>query len=386
MAALPVVIVLLENVSMQLRKFASHAHLESIKTQRGKTSARNVQLVITNLKLHNPCVFPVCRELLVCFVCHFFFLRRLHVIYFDPLLLLHLLLLLLLFLSAISGTSQNETGQDACVQCIANSYSNNSASTTCTGCGVGEKSDPGAAKCLKCDAGEAGTGVNGACESCAPGRYRPSKDENEQPTNAEACSECPAGLSSDKGSTKCQPCEAGKYSEQVGGVCLSCTFGQYRVASMDPTKCNFCSVGFYQEEIGQAACLPCIPGTYSDVTSGAKICKVCEKNSYSNVKSRDTKCVPCASGRTSREGSVSCSSCAAGTRLGEIDQFGARGCVECKFSKFTSEIDQESCEQCKHGKTTTTEEGEGASSCSPCGLGKYGRDEGMCLNCPMGKK
>ena len=38
--------------------------------------------------------------------------------------------------------------------------------------------EEGSAKCVKCGAGEASTGIDGKCESCSEGRYRPSKEDD----------------------------------------------------------------------------------------------------------------------------------------------------------------------------------------------------------------
>ena len=47
------------------------------------------------------------------------------------------------------------------------------------------------------------------------------------------CDECPAGSSSEAGSSKCQPCEAGTYSNIIGQACKSCDVGLFRKAGTD---------------------------------------------------------------------------------------------------------------------------------------------------------
>ena len=41
------------------------------------------------------------------------------------------------------------------------------------------------------------------------------------PTDPTICVDCPAGSSSEAGSSKCQPCEAGTYSNIIGQACKS---------------------------------------------------------------------------------------------------------------------------------------------------------------------
>lgn len=114
-----------------------------------------------------------------------------------------------------------------------------------------------------CEAGSAGTALNGACESCVAGQYRNAT------MSAERCLNCPAGYASDVGSTKCRKCDAGMFKGEVGKDCQNCDPGQYRTTNdVDSTTCIACPSGFSQQQAGQTPCLPCLPGEYQNETRG----------------------------------------------------------------------------------------------------------------------
>ena len=59
-----------------------------------------------------------------------------------------------------------------------------------------------------------------ACKECDAGQYRQSKEaDGITATDATTCVGCPAGWSSEAGSTKCQSCEAGTYGQVKGEAC-----------------------------------------------------------------------------------------------------------------------------------------------------------------------
>ena len=79
------------------------------------------------------------------------------------------------------------------------------------------KSDAGSAKCTKCDAGEAGTGINGTCEVCQSGQYLTSI------MDATTCEECPTGFSqNDLGQTSCTKCSPGEFNVTGADECKNC--------------------------------------------------------------------------------------------------------------------------------------------------------------------
>ena len=151
--------------------------------------------------------------------------------------------------------------------------------TKCIECGIGTyQSEMGQPFCTKCDAGEAGTGFDGLCEPCNQGRYR-----NASMTAAN-CSICPAGWSSDIGSTKCLQCEGGKYGDIAGNACQNCQKGTYRgVSDNDLTKCIACAPGYYTNKTEQRFCLGCDAGQYSD-RNGTHLCKDCPNGFFQDSK------------------------------------------------------------------------------------------------------
>ena len=91
---------------------------------------------------------------------------------------------------------------------------------------------------IKCDAGKAaGTNDTSKCESCTEGRYRNAT------MGAATCFICPAGWSSDIGSTKCRECQVGRFNGEDGKSCTDCSKGWYRNSSMATTKCGECGIG-----------------------------------------------------------------------------------------------------------------------------------------------
>ena len=64
------------------------------------------------------------------------------------------------------------------------------------------------------------------------------------PTDPKTCVSCPAGWTSEKGSTKCQACEAGTFNNEKGKDCQDCSVGQHRSSknedgvATDLTRCK----------------------------------------------------------------------------------------------------------------------------------------------------
>ena len=64
------------------------------------------------------------------------------------------------------------------------------------------------------------------------------------PTDPKTCVSCPAGWSSELGSTKCQACEAGTFNNEKGKDCQDCSVGQHRSSknedgvATDLTRCK----------------------------------------------------------------------------------------------------------------------------------------------------
>ena len=167
----------------------------------------------------------------------------------------------------------------------------------------------------------------------------------------------------EKGSTRCVPCDAGEAGTGENGACEQCAKGQFRSgADANPTRCRSCPIGYFQDVVGQASCLPCFPSEYQDLTGQSK-CKLCQQDTASNDKSRATPCQSCAEGRTAEPGSSACSACTAGKF--ESSSNGGSLCAVCPEGRFTSKENENACSLCGIGETSTV------GTCVKCDVGKY---------------
>ena len=111
------------------------------------------------------------------------------------------------------GETDATTSLPACSDCGTGQYQNEVSTTACKDCDPGKGSGAGAAVCQPCPAGQAGT----PCNPCLAGTYRPSNDENGNPTSALSCLPCGLGRYQDQtGQAACLPCIPGEYQHQEG--------------------------------------------------------------------------------------------------------------------------------------------------------------------------
>ena len=89
-----------------------------------------------------------------------------------------------------------------------------------------------------CDAGEAGTGINGVCEACAVGFFRLTSGD---PT---VCTNCPNGWSSESAASRCNKVPPG--SHLVNDVIEECRANHYCPGEAAPEKT--CPIGWTSEE------------------------------------------------------------------------------------------------------------------------------------------
>ncbi|XP_033113942.1 uncharacterized protein LOC117114394 [Anneissia japonica] len=178
------------------------------------------------------------------------------------------------------GTYQNDTGQVACTDCPSGMTTQGLGSVNitqckdvcdageffngeeCEPCGLGFYQDQlGSFECMTCPSGTttellgaphpsycnvtcegAGQeqGLNGDCEPCAIGTYKPEGQMS--------CTPCPLRLTtSDTGSTSIDDCKL-----------AYCYFGEYLVNREN--RCEPCPIGEYQPQQDQRACLYCPDG------------------------------------------------------------------------------------------------------------------------------
>ena len=173
-------------------------------------------------------------------------------------------------------------------------------------------------------------------------------------------------------------CTPGSYNDQTKQTsCKNCASGRY-TALPALFFCSTCKEGRYQNEEGIASCLPCVPGEYNDQRA-VTACKMCAANNFGIEVARKKPCEQCAEGRTSLEGSVKCSACAAGKYIGDASK-----CVQCPQGYYQPAQDQESCLLCGTKERSETSD-VGAASCVSCDLGKKGGAPGFCIDCTAGK-
>jgi sugar lactone lactonase YvrE len=89
-------------------------------------------------------------------------------------------------------------------------------------------------------------------------------------TPGTSCAVCPAGTSSESGSTTCTPCAAGSYSGPFSSGCALCSPGYYATVG---SSCSPCLPGTYSELSGSATCTSCPSGQFSGPS--ALSCTLC---------------------------------------------------------------------------------------------------------------
>ena len=296
-----------------------------------------------------------------------------------------------------------------CENCLAGRFrsSSDSQAEICNPCGVGKfQKNVGQGSCLPCIPGEYNDQTTGVtqCKPCAANSF------NGEQQREENCVNCPAGWSSEEGSTKCQSCEAGMYSNEVGVACGNCVIGMYRQSKesdstgtfltdkiTDPTKCVNCPAGWESSEVGSTQCLSCEAGKFSDSQGAA--CVVCASGKYRQSKESDgehglfhdwitdpTKCVDCPAGWSSVVGSTKCQSCEAGS----YSNIKGQECKSCGFGQYRQSketgsgntTDPTKCVDCPAGWSSL----KGSTKCQACEAGTFSNVQGeKCDNCGTGQ-
>ena len=129
----------------------------------------------------------------------------------------------------------------------------------------------------------------------------PTKSPTKSPTY-----KCPQGFEEYR--DKCVTCERGKYGNTVGG-CSDCPPGKYQPAE-GQKKCFNCYEGSYSYSSKMTMCTPCSIGKTS--TEGSSSCTDCPENYYGSTNGQISYCSKCSSDRPStcgKTGSTSFSSC-----------------------------------------------------------------------------
>ena len=166
----------------------------------------------------------------------------------------------------------------------------------------------------------------------------------------------------------CEPCAVG-YAQgttgqaSVSSICYFLFFSRY----WHELICSFLLL----VNLSQKQCLPCIPGSYIDVT-GQESCKNCDAGTHAEDAKAET-CEDCIAGKISSTGSATCSDCGKGQFQDEVKKSSCKDCLVNTFAKLTG---QTSCEACGIGEFAE----EGSARSQRCGAGTYGNG---CLKCPL---
>ena len=124
-----------------------------------------------------------------------------------------------------------------CAMCDTSMYKDVLGAGACTVCGVRSTSLPGARDTLEClcEAGYYRSSLNGPCEPCAAGTYKPH-------TGDAGCVPCPADSTSPAASTLFSQCTCGPGFASQTGFCLRCGVNSYSGGGSvtDTAACTAC--------------------------------------------------------------------------------------------------------------------------------------------------
>lgn len=318
-----------------------------------------------------------------------------------------------------TGSYSPESGAFSCLLCPLGRYQSQEGQTTCLPCARGQyQSSTGQSRCLDCT-GNTVTFAEGqaSCTLCPAGKYA---------ADSKTCVDCAAGSARSSSESTCNPCIAGTYQDSPGQArCLECDPGYYvpptNLSAANPfslsvapsargcikcstgsysnggaSACVACAAGFYADTQGQAVCLQCPPGSFSDGT-GASSCKACDPG-YNAADAGRIICSECEVGKyTNIKGSVTCLSCPSGTFLDRTKQTicsecsvgysqpltGQTACSSCGPGSYSDSIRSKSCKPCQLGRFHNE---SSRTTCDLCPIGKFMNETGgvACFDCPLG--
>eukprot|EP00793_Prasinoderma_coloniale_P001476 PRCOL_00003280-RA len=251
-----------------------------------------------------------------------------------------------------------------------------------------------ASSCYACPPGMFVASYGGDTRQCEPCGANTYNAATFSATTAD-CLACPAGQSSDTGSTACSDCPAGTYADAAGEGCKECPAGTSSalIGATASSTCEPCAKGLFQPLAGQSTCEACAIGT-TTASTGLTSCADCAANTFtpqageqcyacgalqgrgwyrldgaSATQTWGAACAQCAKGSaTDATDATACSPCGAGTYA---DAVGAAQCTNCPAGTFVAGAGSTSagdCAACGSGRTSVA----GASACTDCTAGTYG--------------
>jgi hypothetical protein len=184
-----------------------------------------------------------------------------------------------------AGKYKSGTGDGACSDCGANTYSETvgaTAENTCQTCPAGSISPAGIdalGDCVAAVCAAGSTGPDGGpCTACAAGKFKAD-------TGAATCTACGAGnYSAAVGATAastCLACPASSLSPSGSGVSTNCVCIA-GFSGPDGGTCAACVAGKYKPAAGSAACFDYLANSYHALT-GRTAASACQCNAGTRV-------------------------------------------------------------------------------------------------------
>ena len=345
--------------------------------------------------------------------------------------------------SCAAGTFSAHLNATRCQDCYAgaDSPASSIALEACL-CAAGFEPNETAFACEACPAGTFNGEAGGLCAACANGTFT----ALEASTVCSVCEsrsaayatprtfcECDAGHDALQGCPdassclRCRACPADFFKETHGDAgCEACQANSASVeASVEQSSCR-CVFGFHQ--VGEAECVACEPGFFSD-TFDAEICEQCGEGRFAN-ESAMSECHACWRDSASNaektgcdcnpgfapDGELACAACAADTfketrgstacqacrddsqsamesslvshcecNAGfELHGSAEAGeCVACSIGTFRPSASNEPCWLCAASLTTEFEQSASVEQCV-CAPGEQFSADGACESCPVG--
>ena len=248
----------------------------------------------------------------------------------------------------------------------------------CIPCNAGYSCSIGADPVV-CAAGKYSPAGEAECFICPPGYYCPSKSEyptacnintanaNVGSTVSGACTACPTGYTSPKGSSICVPCPAGYECSSYPPTL--CPIGKYSLEG--ESACSACQEGYMCDKGSTIQTPPenlCPKGSYCKTVSGATLQFKCPKGTYGiGEGAKDVaECIQCPPGFVCREGT---------------DDFTKYPCPQGNYCPTATSLPV----QCPAGTYNPNTGGMSVASCITCPAGYYCLKESKTITiCPAG--
>ena len=262
-------------------------------------------------------------------------------------------------------------GNPQCTDCPATTFSDVEGAKTCKVCNY------------MCPAGRyhAGCGLQGpgACQSCAPGQFKPK-------ASALGCTACATGrYQSATESTSCAACAAGQYQDSTGTVgCKTCH--THCAAGEDHSgcggsvggACEACDAGSAKAVAGTHSCAQCVSGKYHEAQKQTS-CKDCPAGKFEPAFGQTTcqTCnYSCSAGHDHRGcgGSAAgmCQACDQGRSKASAGTWGCSDCTSGQFQASTGQLGCSACDyHCPDGQEHTACGASNAGVCQACVPGRF---------------